>query len=89
MTFGAVIHEELLLNFSFRVLGNGIVTQLCCFVGSGFLMFFLLFPPYRHLCGPNSEGVTSNWLVAGLAAALVATAGIVIFKFFRKGGSTT
>lgn len=44
---------------------------------------------HPHLCGPNSEGVTSNWLVAGLAAALVATAGIVIFKFFRKGGSTT
>ncbi|XP_044184234.1 mitochondrial Rho GTPase 1-A-like isoform X1 [Acropora millepora] len=44
---------------------------------------------HPHLCGPNSEGMTSNWLVAGLAAALVATAGIVIFKFFRKGGSTT
>ena len=51
-------------------------------------MFYFFSPP-RHLCGPNSEGMTSNWLVAGLAAALVATAGIVMFKFFRKGGSTT
>lgn len=44
---------------------------------------------HPHLCGPNSDAVTSYWLVAGFAAALVATAGIVIFKYLRKGGSST
>ena len=29
MTFGAVFHEELLWDFSFGVLGHGIITRLC------------------------------------------------------------
>ncbi|KAJ7386250.1 Mitochondrial Rho GTPase 2 [Desmophyllum pertusum] len=44
---------------------------------------------YPHLCGPNADSVTSYWIVAGLAAALVATAGILMFRYLRKGGSTT
>lgn len=44
---------------------------------------------YPHLCGPNADGVTSYWIFAGLAAAVVATAGILVFKYLGKGGSTT
>ena len=43
----------------------------------------------RHLCGPNANGVTSYWIVAGLAAAVIATAGVLVFRYLRKGGSTT
>lgn len=44
---------------------------------------------YPHLCGPDADTATSYWVIAGLAAALVATAGIVVFRYLRKGGSTT
>ncbi|CAH3195771.1 unnamed protein product [Porites evermanni] len=44
---------------------------------------------YPHLCGPDADTSTSYWVIAGLAAALVATAGIVVFRYLRKGGSTT
>ncbi|CAH3190659.1 unnamed protein product [Porites evermanni] len=44
---------------------------------------------YPHLCGPDADSATSYWVIAGLAAALVATAGIVVFRYLRKGGSTT
>ena len=49
-----------------------------------FLLFFS-----RHLCGPNADSVTSYWIVAGLAAAAIATAGVFVFRYLRKGGSTT
>ena len=29
MTFGAVLHKELLWDFSFSVLGHGIITSFC------------------------------------------------------------
>ncbi|XP_027043432.1 mitochondrial Rho GTPase 1-A-like isoform X1 [Pocillopora damicornis] len=44
---------------------------------------------YPHLCGPNADSVTSYWIMAGFTAALVATAGIVVFRYLKKGGSTT
>lgn len=44
---------------------------------------------YPHLCGPNADSVTSYWIVAGLAAAAIATAGVFVFRYLRKGGSTT
>lgn len=44
---------------------------------------------YPHLCGPNAEGVTSYWIIAGLAAALIAASGVLVFRYLRKGGSTT
>jgi len=44
---------------------------------------------YPHLCGPNADSVTSYWIVAGLVAAAIATAGVFVFRFLRKGGSTT
>lgn len=44
---------------------------------------------YPHLCGPNADSVTSYWIMAGLTAALLATAGIVVFRYLKKGGSTT
>jgi len=42
-----------------------------------------------HLCGPNADSVTSYWIFAGLAAAVIATAGVLMFRYLRKGGSST
>ncbi|XP_020626565.1 mitochondrial Rho GTPase 1-A-like [Orbicella faveolata] len=44
---------------------------------------------FGHLCGPNADSVTSYWIVAGLVAAAIATAGVFVFRYLRKGGSTT